>query len=183
MIFYLCTKCALRSDYELLIDNFINLRFIISFFLPPLSFRRLRIDNNGGAWCPKHMVSRNLNEYLQIDLLSLHAITSIKTQGRFGKGQGQEFTEAYVVEYWRSSFGSKWKRWKNIQGKEVSKECTAWDGLGLLNDDEAMRVRHRNKFPVSFRNKFSSDKAATWPHIWASYQVAYPRSATFFPSN
>lgn len=66
------------------------------------------------------MVSRNLNEYLQIDLLSLHAITSIKTQGRFGKGQGQEFTEAYVVEYWRSSFGSKWKRWKNIQGKEVS---------------------------------------------------------------
>lgn len=65
------------------------------------------------------MVSRNLNEYLQIDLLSLHAITSIKTQGRFGKGQGQEFTEAYVIEYWRSSFGSKWKRWKNIQGKEV----------------------------------------------------------------
>lgn len=65
------------------------------------------------------MVSRNLNEYLQIDLLSLHAITSIKTQGRFGKGQGQEFTEAYVVEYWRSSFGNKWKRWKNIQGKEV----------------------------------------------------------------
>lgn len=28
------------------------------------------------------MVSRNLNEYLQIDLLSLHAITSIKTQGK-----------------------------------------------------------------------------------------------------
>jgi hypothetical protein len=65
------------------------------------------------------MVSRNLNEYLQIDLLSLHAVTSIKTQGRFGKGQGQEFTEAYVVEYWRPSFGNKWKRWKNVQGKEV----------------------------------------------------------------
>lgn len=81
---------------------------------------RLRIDNNGGAWCPKHMVSRNLNEYLQIDLLSQHVITSIKTQGRFGKGQGQEFTEAYVLEYWRPTFGTKWKRWKNLQGKEVT---------------------------------------------------------------
>lgn len=108
---------------NLLIDIFINLRFIIfSFFLLSFSLRkyRLKIDNNGGAWCPKHMVSRSLNEYLQIDLLSLHAITSIKTQGRFGRGQGQEFTEAYVVDYWRSSFGNKWKRWKNIQGKEVS---------------------------------------------------------------
>lgn len=66
------------------------------------------------------MVSSNLNEYLQIDLLSLHVITSIKTQGRFGRGQGQEFTEAYLIEYWRPSFGNKWKRWKNLQGKEVS---------------------------------------------------------------
>ena len=65
------------------------------------------------------MVSRNLNEYLQIDLLQMHAITAIKTQGRFGKGQGQEYTEAYVIEYWRPGF-SKWERWKNIQGKEVS---------------------------------------------------------------
>lgn len=75
---------------------------------------------NGGAWCPKHMVSRNLNEYLQLDLLSMHSVTSIKTQGRFGRGQGAEFTEAFVVEYWRPSFGTKWKRWRNIQGKEVS---------------------------------------------------------------
>lgn len=98
-----------------LIDNFINLHSL----LHPLKHFRLRIDNNGGAWCPKHMVSRNLNEYLQIDLLSQHVITSIKTQGRFGKGQGQEFTEAYVLEYWRPTFGTKWKRWKNLQGKEV----------------------------------------------------------------
>ena len=78
----------------------------------------MKVDNNGGAWCPKHMVSRGLNEYLQVDLLQMHAITAIKTQGRFGKGQGQEFTEAYVLEYWRPGF-SKWERWKNIQGKEV----------------------------------------------------------------
>lgn len=81
---------------------------------------RLRIDNNGGAWCPKHMVSRGLKEYLQIDLLQMHVITAVKTQGRFGKGQGQEYSEAYVLEYWRPGF-SKWVRWKNTQGKEVSK--------------------------------------------------------------
>lgn len=91
--------------------------FLSFIFFP--SYFRLKIDNNGGAWCPKHMVSRNLNEYLQIDLLQMHAITAIKTQGRFGKGQGQEYTEAYVIEYWRPGF-SKWERWKNIQNKEVS---------------------------------------------------------------
>ncbi|XP_055709689.1 discoidin domain-containing receptor 2 [Phlebotomus papatasi] len=79
---------------------------------------RLKIDNNGGAWCPKHMVSRGLKEYLQIDLLQVHVITAIRTQGRFGKGQGQEYTEAYVIEYWRPGF-TKWYRWKNIQGKEI----------------------------------------------------------------
>ncbi|XP_037731519.1 uncharacterized protein LOC119562399 isoform X1 [Drosophila subpulchrella] len=79
---------------------------------------RLKNDNNGGAWCPKHMVSNALNEYLQVDLLQTHVITAIRTQGRFGKGQGQEYTEAYVLEYWRPGF-DKWQRWKNIQGKEI----------------------------------------------------------------
>ncbi|XP_018792615.1 PREDICTED: discoidin domain-containing receptor 2 isoform X3 [Bactrocera latifrons] len=79
---------------------------------------RLKVDNNGGAWCPKHMVSRGLKEYLQIDLLLVHVITAVRTQGRFGKGQGQEYTEAYVLEYWRPGF-EKWLRWKTIQGKEI----------------------------------------------------------------
>ncbi|KAH8298163.1 hypothetical protein KR018_010084 [Drosophila ironensis] len=79
---------------------------------------RLKTDNNGGAWCPKHMVSNALKEYLQVDLLQTHVITAIRTQGRFGKGQGQEYTEAYVIEYWRPGF-DKWQRWKNIQGKEI----------------------------------------------------------------
>ncbi|XP_055387519.1 discoidin domain-containing receptor tyrosine kinase B-like isoform X2 [Condylostylus longicornis] len=79
---------------------------------------RLKIDNNGGAWCPKYIVSRALKDYIQIDLLRVHVITSIRTQGRFGKGQGQEYTEAYVLEYWRPGF-NKWIKWKNIQGKEI----------------------------------------------------------------
>ncbi|KAH8404796.1 hypothetical protein KR222_003859, partial [Zaprionus bogoriensis] len=79
---------------------------------------RLKVDNNGGAWCPKHMVSRGLKEYLQVDLLQVHLVSAIRTQGRFGKGQGQEYTEAYVLEYWRPGF-EKWLRWKSIQGKEI----------------------------------------------------------------
>ncbi|EDW37475.1 GL25507 [Drosophila persimilis] len=79
---------------------------------------RLKTDNNGGAWCPKHMVSNALKEYLQVDLLQTHVITAVRTQGRFGKGQGQEYTEAYVLEYWRPGF-DKWQRWKNSQGKEI----------------------------------------------------------------
>ncbi|XP_030377793.1 discoidin domain-containing receptor 2 [Scaptodrosophila lebanonensis] len=79
---------------------------------------RLKVDNNGGAWCPKHMVSRGLKEYLQIDLMQVHKVSAIRTQGRFGKGQGQEYTESYVMEYWRPGF-EKWLRWKSIQGKEI----------------------------------------------------------------
>lgn len=82
---------------------------------------RLKVDNNGGAWCPKHMVSRGLNEYLQIDLLQVHMITAVRTQGRFGKGQGQEYTEAYAVKYWRPGF-DKWIQWKNSHGNKVSFE-------------------------------------------------------------
>jgi discoidin domain receptor family member 2 len=88
------------------------------------------------------MVSRNLNEYLQMDLITMHAITSIKTQGRFGKGQGQEFSEAYIVEYWRPSFGSKWRRWKNIQGKEVSSINSFFNKQLIKNLNEHEKCNH-----------------------------------------
>lgn len=71
------------------------------------------------------MVSNALKDYLQVDLLQTHVITAIRTQGRYGKGQGQEYTEAYVLEYWRPGF-TKWQRWKNTQGKEVSGDYEKW---------------------------------------------------------
>jgi len=94
------------------------LRNVFLTLILPYRFR-LKIDNNGGAWCPKHMVSRGLTEYLQVDLLGVHLVSAIRTQGRFGKGQGQEYTEAYVIEYWRPGL-KKWIRWRSLQGKEVS---------------------------------------------------------------
>lgn len=59
----------------------------------------------------------------------MHAITAIRSQGRFGRGQGQEYTEAYIVEYWRQGF-TKWERWKNTQNKEVSQRGA--DGINEI---------------------------------------------------
>ncbi|XP_061386918.1 discoidin domain-containing receptor tyrosine kinase B-like, partial [Musca vetustissima] len=118
-----CTfKGSLISAFNVV--NSVAVEFVIPHFTSAVPLTAapihsiLKVDNNGGAWCPKHMVSRGLKEYLQIDLLQVHVLTAIRTQGRFGKGQGQEYTEAYVVEYWRPGMEA-WRRWKTFQGKEI----------------------------------------------------------------
>ncbi|XP_044732901.1 discoidin domain-containing receptor 2 isoform X2 [Chrysoperla carnea] len=79
---------------------------------------RLRIDKSGGAWCPRHMVSKEAKEYLQIDLNEMHVITGTLTQGRFGNGQGQEYAEEYMLDYWRPG-DTKWRRWRNRTDKNL----------------------------------------------------------------
>ncbi|KAL1517292.1 hypothetical protein ABEB36_001074 [Hypothenemus hampei] len=79
---------------------------------------RLRNNKQGGAWCPRHMVSRNSREFLEIDLEDLHVVTGIRTQGRYGNGQGQEYAEQYMIEYWRNNL-KKWVRWKDRTGNEL----------------------------------------------------------------
>lgn len=64
------------------------------------------------------MVSKEAKEYLQIDLDELYVITGGRTQGRFGNGQGQEYTEEYMLDYWRPGF-TKWVRWKNREDHQV----------------------------------------------------------------
>ncbi|XP_014243467.1 discoidin domain-containing receptor 2-like isoform X3 [Cimex lectularius] len=78
---------------------------------------RLKHDKNGGAWCPRAMVSKDSMEFLQIDLGKLRVITGTRTQGRFGNGQGQEYTEEFYLDYWRPGF-TKWHRWKNRTGSQ-----------------------------------------------------------------
>ena len=63
---------------------------------------RLNNQHGGGAWCPKHLITKDSMEYLEIDLGSEHSITGVVTQGRYANGLGQEFAEFYRVEYWRS---------------------------------------------------------------------------------
>lgn len=72
-------------------------------------------------------------EWLQIDLKTVHMITSTGTQGRFGNGQGVEFAEAYMLEYWRPRL-SKWIRYHNSKGEEVR------------HDNSQYNLNYRNKF-------------------------------------
>ncbi|KAH3742218.1 hypothetical protein DPMN_048955, partial [Dreissena polymorpha] len=79
---------------------------------------RIRTETMGGAWCPKPMISQNSYEYLQIDLGKLSVVTMVEIQGRFGNGQGQEYTEQFLLEYQREDMG-EWMRFRNKQGTEV----------------------------------------------------------------
>lgn len=81
---------------------------------------RIRQELNGGAWCPKAQISSEVHEFLEVDLIKNHLITWTETQGRFGNGQGQEYAETYLVEYWRAALG-QWVVYKNRRGEKVSR--------------------------------------------------------------
>lgn len=66
------------------------------------------------------MVTKEATEYLQVDLGRLTVITGTRTQGRFGNGQGQEYAEEFILDYWRAGFG-KWRRWRDRAGKTVKR--------------------------------------------------------------
>lgn len=81
-------------------------------------FNRLHVDRNGGAWCPKQQIAENVIEYLQIDLGNITVISGIATQGRYGNGRGQEYTEQFRLEYFRPEL-SVWRPYRRWDGKEV----------------------------------------------------------------
>ncbi|KPI96208.1 Discoidin domain-containing receptor 2 [Papilio xuthus] len=79
---------------------------------------RLNQEIKGGAWCPKSQITTESTEWLEVNLHTVHVITGAGTQGRFGNGQGQEYAEAYVLEYWRPKLG-KWVRYRGADGQEI----------------------------------------------------------------
>ncbi|XP_022905672.1 discoidin domain-containing receptor 2-like [Onthophagus taurus] len=79
---------------------------------------RIRTEKHGGAWCPLKQATTEPEEWIQIDLKTVHVITAAGTAGRFGNGLGVEFAEAYMLEYWRPRL-SKWIRYHNYKGEEV----------------------------------------------------------------
>ncbi|XP_039763823.1 discoidin domain-containing receptor 2-like isoform X2 [Pararge aegeria] len=79
---------------------------------------RLNQEIKGGAWCPKSQITTESAEWLEINLHTVHVISATGTQGRFGNGQGVEYAEAYVLEYWRPKLG-KWIRYRGADGQEV----------------------------------------------------------------
>ncbi|XP_023650435.2 discoidin domain-containing receptor 2-like isoform X2 [Paramormyrops kingsleyae] len=81
-------------------------------------YGRLDFEEGDGAWCPEITVEPDhLNEFLQIDLRSLHFITLVGTQGRHAGGMGNEFAQMYKIKYSRD--GNRWISWRNRQGREI----------------------------------------------------------------
>ena len=62
---------------------------------------RLNSEAGGGAWCPRHVIGEEDEEYLEINLVVDHLIHSVMTQGRFANGLGQEYAEKYRLQFWR----------------------------------------------------------------------------------
>ncbi|XP_063847121.1 discoidin domain-containing receptor tyrosine kinase B-like isoform X2 [Scylla paramamosain] len=67
---------------------------------------RVRVEKEGGAWCPRTQVAANSREYLEVDLAGVHVVTASGTQGRFDNGKGLEYTQSYMLEYWRPGLAS-----------------------------------------------------------------------------
>ena len=81
------------------------------------------MDRSGGAWCPKQQIAENVNEFLEIELNSVSVISGIATQGRYGNGRGQEYAEAFRLEYWRSEL-SQWRPYRRWDNNEVRSSIT-----------------------------------------------------------
>jgi hypothetical protein len=65
------------------------------------------------------MISNDGRQYLEVNLQGLHAVTAIKSQGRYGNGSGKEFVEEIMIDYWRPG-SNKWTRWRGRDGKQAS---------------------------------------------------------------
>lgn len=79
------------------------------------------MERAGGGWCPKPPVEQGVREWLQVDFGTVHMITGVQTQGRFGHGRGLEYAEEYTLEYWRPGM-AEWKPYKRWDGKQVRTE-------------------------------------------------------------
>ena len=53
-----------------------------------------------------------------MDLKKEFRISRVGSQGRYGQGQGKEFAEHYLLEYWRQALG-KWVTYSNHTGHQV----------------------------------------------------------------
>lgn len=64
------------------------------------------------------MIGKDGAEWIEINLEKIHVITATETMGRFGNGQGAEFAENYMLEYFRPRL-NKWVRYRNIENSDV----------------------------------------------------------------
>lgn len=119
--------------------------------------RRVRVEKGGGAWCPRPAIQHNVREWLEVALPSGHGpylVTASETQGRFGNGQGQEFAEAFIIEYWRHHLG-RWVTYKNANSHQVISTLLSRSLLlirsietcSLIDSRKKQKERKKSSFP------------------------------------
>ncbi|XP_073975567.1 discoidin domain-containing receptor 2-like isoform X2 [Rhodnius prolixus] len=135
-------------------------------------YGRVRQESHGGAWCPKHEITTEPKEWLEIDLHTVHVITATETQGRFGNGEGQEFAEAYMLEYWRPRLG-KWVRYRDIKAKEVIEGNTN-TYLGAKRDlDPPIWASKIRFYPYSYHRRTVCMRVEIYGCYWKDGIVSY----------
>ncbi|RZF32590.1 hypothetical protein LSTR_LSTR011037 [Laodelphax striatellus] len=133
---------------------------------------RVRTEIGGGAWCPKLQVTTEPKEWLEVDLHSVRVITAVETQGRFGNGQGQEFAEAYLLEYWRPRLG-KWVRYRNNKGEEVMMGNSNTYLEAKRELDPPMWASKVRFFPYSFHMRTVCMRVELYGCPWTEGVVSY----------
>ncbi|XP_039287314.1 discoidin domain-containing receptor 2 [Nilaparvata lugens] len=133
---------------------------------------RVRTEIGGGAWCPKLQVTTEPKEWLEVDLHSVRVITAVETQGRFGNGQGQEYAEAYLLEYWRPRLG-KWVRYRNNKGEEVMMGNSNTYLEAKRELDPPMWASKVRFFPYSFHMRTVCMRVELYGCPWTEGIVSY----------
>ncbi|XP_064648959.1 discoidin domain-containing receptor 2-like isoform X3 [Lineus longissimus] len=133
---------------------------------------RIRTEKNGGAWCPKPSITPDTYEYLQIDLYNLTVITLVETQGRFGNGQGQEFTEQYLLEYQREE-GANFIRFRNRRGQEIFQGNTNTYLAELREVDPPIIARKIRFVPYSTHPRTVCMRVELYGCPWKDGTISY----------
>ncbi|XP_061719927.1 discoidin domain-containing receptor 2-like isoform X1 [Cydia pomonella] len=133
---------------------------------------RLNQEIKGGAWCPKSQITTESTEWLEIDLRSVHVITGVGTQGRFGNGQGAEYAEAYVIEYWRPKLG-KWVRYRGSDEKEIMQGNTNTYLEKKNHLDPPIWAQRIRVIPYSFHRRTVCMRVELYGCYWSVGIVSY----------
>uniref|UniRef100_A0A0N4Z133 receptor protein-tyrosine kinase n=1 Tax=Parastrongyloides trichosuri TaxID=131310 RepID=A0A0N4Z133_PARTI len=109
---------------------------------------RIRTESGAGAWCPMSQINMTSNEWIEIDFSSNMVITAIETQGRFGGGEGQEYTPMFKIKYKREGMGP-WASYKDSSNNEFIKANTDTRTSVLIPLDGSIIASRIRLYPLS----------------------------------
>uniref|UniRef100_A0A0K0ER77 receptor protein-tyrosine kinase n=1 Tax=Strongyloides stercoralis TaxID=6248 RepID=A0A0K0ER77_STRER len=113
---------------------------------------RIRTETGAGAWCPLSQINISSNEWIEIDFPTNMVITAIETQGRFGSGEGQEYTPMLKVKYKREGMGP-WASYKDSSNNEFIKANTDTRTSVLTPLDGSIIASRIRLYPLSYKTR------------------------------